>query len=270
MTSSQNKSPIALRADLLAIVEKNADLRASLAAIAEVIHENADKASANSLLDWQSWLEDQGYDWHVLQSFLLSLIQSHDISDQIIANIKNETTGTVISIMEEEAPDLLDSILQSVDHSIKLHGDLFGLAGGIARPSVAHSLSIKSPQRMSIREAAAESAVSRDASSVSDSTARTGSDGAGEQKDYSRLLDGVRGDLKASSDSRAEMRETQPGMAGATETPREARRDQNEGGLDDRDLEPRRDEMPAGGESDARSEMLETQPGMAGATENPS
>jgi hypothetical protein len=66
------------------------------------------------------------------------------------------------------------------------------------------------------------------------------------------------------------MRETQPGMAGATETPREARRDQNEGGLDDRDLEPRRDERPAGGESDARSEMRETQPGMAGATENPS
>jgi len=291
MTSSQNKSPIALRADLLAIVEKNADLRASLAAIAEIIHENPDKASANSLLDWQSWLEDQGYDWHVLQSFLLSLIRSHDISDQMIADIRNDTIRGVISIMDEEAPELLDSILQSVDHSVKLHGDLFGLAGGIARPPVAQSLSIKSHQRMSTREAAAESAVSRDASSISDSTARTGSDGAGEQKDYSRLFDGVRGDLKASSDSRAEFRQTRPGMAGATENPREARRDEigrvaqdvadrvstaregrsmnSEGGLDDRGLEPRGDQRSAGGERDARSEMRETQPGMAGATENP-
>jgi hypothetical protein len=46
-------------------------------------------------------------------------------------------------------------------------------------------------------------------------------------------------------------------MAGATETPREARRDQN-------------DERPAGGDRDSRAEFRETRPGMAGATETPS
>jgi hypothetical protein len=38
--------------------------------------------------------------------------------------------------------------------------------------------------------------------------------------------------------------------------------------LDDRGLEPRRDERPTGGETDAQAEMRETEPGMQGATEN--
>jgi hypothetical protein len=40
----------------------------------------------------------------------------------------------------------------------------------------------------------------------------------------------------------------------------------NEGGLDDRGLEPRRDERPTGGQADAKAEMRETDPGQLGAT----
>ena len=224
MASSSHVSLDQLSSDCLARVEKDSDLRATLAAIADRIHTQPDQASAIALQDWEQWLDEEGYDTESLRSFITLLLQSESIAKPLTSIGPEQNVGSLISVMEKDLPDLLDLLLDSVDHSVKLHESLFGLAGGTSRPPVRNSLKIQSKKKLATREAAAESGLSRDASSDSGNATVVGRDGTGEQKEYSRALDAVRGDLQRSKDGRAESRETRPGTLGAMEDRRDVER----------------------------------------------
>ena len=207
-----------LSSQCLTRIEKNPDLRATLTAVAERIHSQPGEVSAMALHDLGKWLVQEGYDTESLGEFVTSLIQSEAIDASQDSITLEESVGSLISILDNSKLDLLDVIVKSVDHSTKIHEALFGLAGGTSRPSVAKSLNLKSIRKLTTREAAAESGLSRKASADSGNASVVGRDGADEQKkEYSRTYGAVRGNLQRSKDSRAEFRRTEPGSMGATE-----------------------------------------------------
>ena len=217
MASSSNVSLDQLSSDSLARVEKDPDLRATLAAIADRIHTQPDEASAIALKDWEQWLDGEGYNTQSLKAFIASLLQSEGIARSLSSIGPEQNVSSLISVMEQELPNILDLLLETVDHSVKLHEGLFGLAGGTSRPPMATSLKlIQSKKQTATREAAAEASLSPEVSSdYSRDTERLGPDGT--QKGYSQDLDAVRSERNYTKVGREEDRKTRTGMDGSSE-----------------------------------------------------
>ena len=184
MTSASNASLAQLKSDLFAAVEKDHELRASLAAIAERIHEQSDTAENISILEWREWLEDEGYDISGLKKFIARVLDNEFVAEPIRTIKKDACLGKLISLTQNENSNILESIFDSIDYSLKIHEELLGLAGGTAtaRPPVGKALKIGQKKKgMATKEAAAESAMSmsREASPLSDGTSVMGRDGGG-------------------------------------------------------------------------------------------
>ena len=252
MTSSAAQGFDAGQDELLALISGDPELRTALTAIAESIESGEASATERRLSDWLNWLDEEGYSATTVQDHSKrfgSLLQDAGISHRISGDTKTSDFVQELG----QVPHLLELMFTLVDHSLTLHSELVGAAGGtgIARgKSVAQRLGVDR-KKLAIREGAGEA---REASSEFDSTARDGQSQGGLND---RGLEPRRDEFGGRAQD----------VADRISTAREGRYVTREDGLNDRGLEPRRDYMPTGGERDANAEMRETKPGMEGATD---
>ena len=226
MTSSAAQGFDAVQDELFALISGDPELRTALTAIAESIESGEASASERRLSDWVNWLDEEGYSATTVQDHSKrfgSLLHDAGLSHRISGDTKTSDFVQELG----QVPHLLELLFTLVDHSLTLHSDVVGAAGGtgLARGKVvAQRLGIDR-KKLAIREGAGEA---REASSEFDSTARDGQSQGG-------LND------QGLEPRRDEFGGKAQDVADRISTAREGRYVTREDGLNDRGLEPRRD-----------------------------
>ncbi|QBE69000.1 hypothetical protein SynWH8101_1416 [Synechococcus sp. WH 8101] len=243
----------AVQAEFFALIEGDPELRTAFTAIAESIESGEASVFERSMSDWLKWLDDEGYSAQTVQdnsNRFVSLLHDAGISHLISGDTK---TNYLVQELKQ-VPHLLELLFTLFDHSLTLHSDVVGAAGGtgLARGKIVAKRLGVDRKKLAIREGAGEA---REASSEFDSTARDGQSQGGLND---RGLEPRRDEFGGRAQD----------VADRISTAREGRYVTREDGLNDRGLEPRRDYMPTGAEMDYKAEMRETTPGSEGATEN--
>jgi len=251
MTSSAAPGFEAAQAEFFALIEREPELRSSLSAIAEEIEFSKTSVTDRNLSEWLTWLDEEGYDAQV--------VRDHSESFAILLrnagicqNISSETRTDELIQELKEAPNLLELLFSLVDHSSSLHSELIGTAGGTgaARSQIVAQKLGVNRKNQAIREAG-------DAAREMSGTEK-GSDARGVADRISTAREGqFMNDNSNLNDRNLEPRRDEingqgQGAADRISTAREGQfMNDNNSNLDDRGLEPRRDEINGQGQGAA-------------------
>jgi hypothetical protein len=193
MTSSSDPAN-QLSEDLIGLIKANAELRRSLAAIAEEIHNDAAGAQQRTINAWEDWLVENGYNRSGIQTYISKVLECEELSQALRTVNREASVGELIMLLESNHPMILNAIMESVDKSIRLDEEIRGISGGTARASIAGKLrsaqnnTMQRNRELALREVSAESRASiSDRRSISDSSRESAIVGGREPNEQARI-----------------------------------------------------------------------------------